>query len=311
MRAAALQLKQSGFDPIPMNGKAGPFKGWPRMRNEPERIRRWSARTVAIRLKGSDLFVIDIDVNVAAVRDAIMAELTARWPAFMVSCLRRHSQRTTIALVGRASTVKQNFVSRRFVGEGTDPKGDKVEFFTGASVRYLGVWGAHSENREYRFDGPSILETPVTSLPWFPDKDIYRCCDACEAVMQARGLVAKSAGGGTARATLDVYDLEPGMVFEFSDGEKVKIEDLEDYAAAHAYAHARGRASGTPRRGFARLWDPNSMTEDRVSVLTGSSGLILHDFKSGISHRWKDRAPPKDFTALTALLRDVVKGAWS
>jgi hypothetical protein len=123
-------------------------------------------------------------------------------------------------------------------------------------------------------------------LPWFPDADIYRCCDACEAVMQeAHGLVAKPVEGGAAHAKQDVYDLEPGMIFEFSDGEKVKLEELEDYANAHSYLHATGRAPGTPRRGYATLWDPSSTTDGRVAVLTGGTGLILHDFKTGISHR--------------------------
>jgi hypothetical protein len=150
LRVAALRLKELGYDPIALrDGKGTPLPGWPKTSNEPTRIRRWTGRSLAIRLKGGDLFVIDLDVNVAAVRDAILAELTARWPAFMSSCLRRHSQAVTLALIGRCSTVKRNFVSRRFVGEGTDPKGDKVEFFTGASARYLRLGGSQR--------GPRIL----------------------------------------------------------------------------------------------------------------------------------------------------------
>jgi hypothetical protein len=283
-------------------GKDKPNIGWPRTPNSPANIARWTGRSAAVRLKGSDLFVIDLDVHVEAVRDAIVAELTARWPRFMAACLRRHSQAIKLALIGRASTVKRSLATRWFAGEGAGPHGDRVEFLTGNNVKYLGVWGVHSPGREYGYHGRSILEVPVNALPWFPDGDIYTACDACEAIMQAHGLAPVTPPGSTKSAT-QVYDLEPEMIFPCSCGDQVTLADLEDHVVADAYLAGKGRGSGTPGRGYATLWDPHSTTPDRVSVLTSTStGLCLHDFKTNITHRWKDRAPPEDFTDLMAEL---------
>src|SRR6516162_2971297 len=117
--------------------------------------------------------------------------LTERWPQFMAGCLRRHSGAVTRALIGRAATAKRRFGTRRYIGEGTDPKGDHVEFFTGNDKKYVGVWGAHSEGRSYGFTGRSILEVRADELPWFPDQDVFSLCEACEATMKACGLTVK------------------------------------------------------------------------------------------------------------------------
>ena len=119
VQAAGLRIKELGYDVIALrDGKAAPNIGWPRTPNTPDRIRRWTGRTIAVRLKGSDLFVIDLDVHVAAVRDAILAELTTRWPEFAGSCLKRHSQAITLALIGRSSSAKRSFATRWHIGEG-------------------------------------------------------------------------------------------------------------------------------------------------------------------------------------------------
>src|SRR5262245_40290247 len=85
------QLKQLGYDVIPLYAKDAPHKGWPKMPNDAAAIRRWNGAGAAIRMRGSELLVIDLDVHVEAVRDQMLGWLTEHHPDFMASCLRRRS----------------------------------------------------------------------------------------------------------------------------------------------------------------------------------------------------------------------------
>lgn len=311
-----LQLKTLGFDPIPISGKDRPRKGWPGMPNDPTAIMRWSGSGgsgAAVRMYRSDLFVIDLDVHVTQVRDRMLHWLAEHYPEFMKAALYRHSERVTLALIGRCVTAKGTQKTARFIGEGTDPKGDFIEFFTGNSKRYVGVLGEHSRGRDYDFYGRSIIETPVDALPWFPDAEIATVVTAFEQIMADHGWKKVIPVIGTEAIGTKVYDLEPDMVFPLSDGEKVPLADLErDY---EGYVRAAMCDGGSGKiTGYATLWDDTGHSQHsntRVIVTIGSEGLCLYDTKYEVRHRWKSRKPPKDLTELATELRALVKGAWS
>lgn len=304
MREAWAQLKRLGYDVIPLFDKESPYKGWPRIPNDEAAIRRWNGSTAGIRLYGSDLFVIDLDIRIAAVRDAIVADLEARWPAFMASCLRRHSGGVTLALIGRTATVKRFRPTRRFEGQGAGAKGDLVEVFSGASKRYLGCWGKHSEGRAYAYHGRSILETKVDALPWFAEADILVMLGHCEAIMAAHGL-APIKSTHEASGAHRIHDLEPAMEIRMADDSIMTLIELEDHA------RVRGKlADGSRLLAYATPWDPVERTP-RVLVNVGADGLCLWDSKYEVSHRWKHRAPPPELSELATELRALVRGAWS
>ena len=110
------QLKTLGYDPIPISGKDRPRKGWPKMPNDPAAIMRWNGSGAAVRLYRSDLFVIDLDIHVPAVRDKMLDWLDEHHPGFMKGCLCRHSERVTLALIGRCVTAKGTRKTARFIG---------------------------------------------------------------------------------------------------------------------------------------------------------------------------------------------------
>ena len=95
-----LQIKDNGYDLIPVRSDKKGVPGWPHLTNEAARVVRWGHPATGIRTFGNDVFVLDIDVVIEAVRDKILSAYSARWPAFMATCLRRHSGRVTIALIG-------------------------------------------------------------------------------------------------------------------------------------------------------------------------------------------------------------------
>ena len=310
-RESCLLLKQNGFDPIPLWDKVSPRKGWPKMPNDAASILTWEGAAIGVRFYRSDLFVIDMDIHVEAVRDAILAMIKKRWPKFAAECVQRHSGGVTLALMGRCVTAKGTKKTARFIWSGTDPKGDLVEIFTGNSKRYLGVLGLHSRGRAYDYNGCSVLDTPVDTLPWFIDSDIDALREGCEEIMREHGWEKVIPVIGPEAAGTKVYDLLPGQVFTLSDGEKVPLSDLERDYEGYVIVAARNGGSGKIT-GYADLWDPatghREHSNTRVIVTIGSEGLCLYDTKSEVRHRWKDRAPKPDrdlgeqFTALMKVL---------
>ena len=282
------------------------------MPNDEAAIEGWSGSGAAVRMRGSELLVIDLDVHVAAARDLMLDWMGEHHPEFMAKCLRRHSGAISMALIGRTVTAKGTQKTSRYVGEGTDPKGDFVEVFTGNSKRYVGVAGRHSARREYDYYGRHIIETPVDALPWLADSD-----DRAD----ARRLRGDHGGCGWEKVVpvigkdaigTKVYDLLPDQIFTLSDGEQITLDELEDWRAA---ASASAITASGRLRGYANLWDPSTgggpHSSTRVLVTYGSEGLCLYDTKYEVRHRWKHREPPKDFTEFATLLQELVKEAWS
>jgi len=244
------KIKANGFDVIPLlEGKAHPLPGWPTMPNEAADIERWNGRAAAIRMYGSGLVVIDIDVRIAAVVDEIVAMLTARWPDFMARCLRRHSGAAKLALIGRAETERHYLNTRRWVVPGTVPKtpeakGHRVEVFTTLSRRYVGVHGLHSitdgVERHYGYHGATILDAQAAELPTFPGADLSPLMDACDAIMEAHGLVAVKPIHDGASGPV-VYDIDDATRFDVHNGpDQIDYNTLCDMAAADSELRVSG-----------------------------------------------------------------------
>jgi hypothetical protein len=296
------RIRDNGFDVIPLRGRDGPFRGWPRQPNDDAAIATWRGKTAGIRMFGSSCFVIDLDVRSDRVRAALMEMLWQHWPKFMKSCLRRRSGSTTLALIGRVSTARKRSWTVRFKPEpGIGDKPHLVEYFTGNDKRYVGVHGWHSPGREYDYVGPhNILNTRIDALPWFPEDDIPKMIIECERVMRELGLEQIKITHVQLPGER-VYDLKPDDVMTLSDGEQIKLSELEK------------RAGAARIKGYATIWDRESKTRDRVLVnRSGAAGLTLWDTKTGLSHRWASLSPAED-PELQQQLRELmadVKHPW-
>jgi len=225
------RIKANGYDVIPLfTGKDKPPKGWPTLPNDEASIARWNGRTAAVRMYGGGLFAIDIDIRTAAIADAIVQMLEREWPAFMATCLRRHSGAVKLMLIGRATTHHRYLNTFRCLDPAApeDTSGHRVEVFTTNSKRYIGVHGAHSPGREYGYHGRSILEVPAAELPEFPAADIGRMVARCEEIMLAHGLkpsqppqAAHEYKGGV------VYDIDEATRFDADGGpDDIDYEEL-------------------------------------------------------------------------------------
>jgi hypothetical protein len=290
----ALRLKQLGYDPIPLrSGKGTPPKGWPGMANTPADIAMWRGGTVAVRMAGSDdLFAVDLDVQVQEVLDAIIERYRTRWPAFMAGCVIRHSSQVKVMLIGRLKTDKRGMHSGRYGVTAEHKGGNRVELFTSNDSRYIAVWGLHSKDRYYGYDGPELQEIAIDDLPEFLDADLNELLAIVNEVMEAAGLPQNDPpGGGDSEA---IYDLTPDMVADLEDGRQLTLEELaEECADGFVYVHGR-------------LLSPGS-EHFRIKAKITSMGLTLWDFgDNGTPHYWKHLGPQLDVLAplLTKLAGD-------
>ena len=186
----ALKLKEIGYDPIWLYaGKGKQAAGWNTMANEPDDIRNWRGKSVALRMNGHDaLTAFDMDVPREDILDTIIERWTARWPEFMAKCLIRHSSQVKVMLIGRMLTERKRMYSARYGKTETEPGGNRVEVFTSNNSQYIGVWGVHSKDRDYGYDGPEITEVPYADLPWFLEADLNELLTIANEVMEAAGL---------------------------------------------------------------------------------------------------------------------------
>jgi len=297
------QIKANGYDVIPLAfGKDRPFKGWPTMPNDAAAIETWNGRSAAIRMYGSSLLVIDIDVRRAAIADAIVQMLERRWPAFMATCLRRHSGGVKLALIGRVNTQQRYLDTRRCLdpNDPEDKKGHKVEIFHGNTKKYVGVHGMHSEEdgleRHYGYHGATILERTAAELPEFPEAELGPMVDACEAVMLEHGLTAQQPLRTGPHKKIE-YSITGETRFDVQDGpDQVTYEELCDIVTERG-GEARVSGSfidGSHDRGKCRASDC------RIAHCVG-----VFDNETMTWHCPADAAPATENTeAIAELLRE-------
>jgi hypothetical protein len=289
-----LKLKQLGYDVIPLaQGKAFPFKGWPKTPNDTAEIMKWSGRSAAIRMSGSDALVVDLDTQVPEALAAIIAMMTQRWPEFMAGCLRRHSGGVKLALIGRCLDPPPGpMATARYYPSGhMDEKAfeNRVEIFhKHVGTRYVAVHGMHSPGREYGYHGTSILDVPLSELPVFPGKDIGALADACEKIMAGLGYDSDLAGALRGMSEVTVYDLTPELMFRLKEGDRVTIAELADMTRQHG-----------KHEGYASIWDAGTDCPDRIKANWSAEGLSLWDSHTQIRHRMIGAERPKEAPDLT------------
>jgi hypothetical protein len=94
-----------------------------------------------------------------------------------------------------------------------------------------------------------------------------------------------------------VYDRTPDMKIKLQDGRVVTLGELEPMVATAGklFAYAPWSTSKNPR-------------STRIIASISADGLSLHDFKTGISHRWASRKPMTlDRSQLAKMLNNLIK----
>lgn len=284
-----LRLKQLGYDVIWANGKTGPGFGWPTRANTPADIAAWKGTTAGVRTAGQPTLFIDLDVHIASAMAELLAEMTARWPDFMAACLRRHSGKVSLCLIGLCPDTDRRVLRTRSFKvnlDDADEKKQRAEIYTGNVSHYFAVHGLHSSppDRHYDYHGRSILDVPLRELPIFPAADLGKLIDLCEAVLERpqHGLTALL-GTRTEGLAAEVFDLTPEQVFKLKEGDTITLAELSELV----------RTAGK-HEGFATIWDVSSESPDRVKAnWHGLYGLQLFDTHLDVKHYLIGAEPQK------------------
>ena len=213
------------------------------MPNDEAAIRRWSGSGAAVRMRGSELLVIDLDVHVAAVRDLMLEWLTEHHPEFMAKCLRRHSGAITIALIGRGGD-GEGYAEDRALRRRRDRSERRFRRGLHRQQQALRRRGGRAQRA-----GANTTTAAGTSprrqsmrCPGWRTADIAPMLAAFEEIMAVCGWEKVIPAIGKDAIGTKVYDLVPGKIFTLSDGEQITLEDLERLARAASASAITARA---------------------------------------------------------------------
>lgn len=304
-----LQLRRNGYSPIPNRDKRTFMKGWPKLAITEDEIRNWGRRQGRDKATGlrieHGLAVIDIDVNIPEVFDAVSKAIAAAVPIAYKDALIRRGKGVKEAWFLRTTELFSRITTHRWrvKGAGGDADTHSVEIFGGASPRQFGAFGPHTVDDngtvlvEYQWDGDSPENVPLAELPELTKEQFFAIADAAERALEAAGLekVTRSVAGES-EATR-VYDLTPEMRFDCDDLARRSLDDLRGHLAN--VDHLRCSASW--------LEGPEAKRLDRCIVsLDRSGGVCVWESSSGVTHCEAARKPV-DYVAEMDRAREKLK----
>jgi len=294
-----LQLFRNGWSPIPNRDKRTFTKGWPTLEITEDEIRQWGRRkkretATGLRVENG-LAVIDIDVNIPGVFEAVSQAIEEACPAAYEQGLIRRGKGVKEAWFVRTVEVFSRIHTRRWRvrGAGSDAETHCVEIFGGAAHRQFGAFGPHTVLDDgtvavsYAWDeaGGSPATVRQLELPALTKAQFHAIADAAERALEAAGLepVKRSTAGENDATRL--YDLKPEMEFDCVDGVRRSLDDLREHVAAAD--HVRCSSSW--------LEGPEARRLDRCIVsLDRSGGVVVWESASGVTHCEESRKP-RDF----------------
>jgi hypothetical protein len=303
--AYRLAMLANGFQPLLNDCKRSIEKGWPTKIVDEAEVLSWdrSALTsTGLKLDG-DLAVIDVDVNEAALVEALASAFDSRFPELFVHGLARHTGSAKEAWIARVDEPFRRLASRRWY-RGSDPDDPAVpkhlvECFGSLGTRQFAVDGPHARNRagkvidEYQFaGGASPATTSRTALPVLPKAAYALACDLFDEIARANGLAAIS--GSRGEAELRCFELDADTEIETRDYGAMTVAELE--------RHMRERRNGTTTmRCSGSFHDRTRARTDSHLINWGRYGLGIYDTMTETTWHRRARAPSATFAFLEQL----------
>ncbi len=256
-----LAMLRNGFWPLLNDCKKAIEPGWPKRRPDEAEVLSWDRSALlstGLKLDG-DLAVIDVDVSVAALVEALADALDNRFPELFARGLVRHAGGVKEAWIARVDQPFRRLASRCWY-RGSDPDDPAVpkhlvECFGSLGTRQFAIDGPHTRRQgevisTYQFvGGASPATTPRASLPVLPKAAYALACDLFDGIAAAAGLTAvKEARRGRGGATPRCFELDADTEIETRDYGTMTVAELERFMRARgvrANAPATLRCSGS------------------------------------------------------------------
>jgi hypothetical protein len=288
-----LDMLRNGFHPVLNDCKAAVETGWPKLTVDEAEILSWDRSLLASTgmLVDSDLGVIDVDVEDAALVAQLADAIGEKHPELFTRGLVRHAGGPKEAWIARVDEPFGHLASRKWHRAGEDPKDPLtgrhvVECFGSLRGRQFGIDGPHTKVngevvRTYAFTADASPATVSRSaLPVLPKAAFAAACNLFDGIAKAAGLVvvegSKQHCDNGARTI--VFDLTDEMTFD--DGRcAYQLGELDDQ---RIYMEHNG---GTFRVTSAFLGDGGSNSTKCIVGYSRRYGCVcIHNFETGVTH---------------------------
>jgi hypothetical protein len=285
------QLLKNGYVPLPNRDKACYLPKWPTIQVDDDQCRRWTRqhRWPAIGLRVEQpLLVLDYDIPDISILEAL-ENIT---PTIVFDSLERQGNPPKTAFFLRLADSDEPFHeahTRRYAFAGKPKPAFAVQAFAGGGGgQQFGAFGPHSHDahgqvlRTYAWtDGRSPATVPIDALPELTRAQVFALLDAADAVLAKWPGLIVDAGSKLGEGLQEqAYDLTEDMLFHDADGAEYTYTELvEEARARKELGQTDLRITGS----FTN--DPVSSGSPRAKVRWGHNGIVIVDYKTGITHR--------------------------
>ena len=163
----AARLNATGYDVLPLDGKAPKIPNWTKVPITLRQIDQWAAEKpkANIGLRCNKALMVDIDITDGAEARRISQLIMERFPGALI---RRRGESAKLALLYRRSDPDGSY-KQQGRKKYNHPTGAVVELFDNSGVQ-MGIFSSGLEGGDYHWDGPSPLDIPFDELaplsPW-------------------------------------------------------------------------------------------------------------------------------------------------
>lgn len=292
-----LRLFNNGFYPLPNENKIPRLKDWSRVEITEDMIRSrtWarSNKTRDTGIRCGDVVAIDWDINDKGLLNdlldlAVDQKIIPESPFVRIGMKPREMWiYRTEEKIGKRST---GFFARP--GADPDDKSEQVEIL-GAGCQFA-AFGQRDPATTYTWPEQSLADYKLMDLPVITAAQVEALKDFAILFFEERGLVRKSAEGGTDEGYTHVYDLTPDMVFD--------VRNIGNMTVAEMQTYLEGQPENTELRCRVQALRPGTSGSLAGQASLSNGVVCISDHGSYTSHFPADLGTSNKIEELGALL---------
>lgn len=294
-----LRLFDNGFDPLPNENKIPRLKDWSRVKITEDMIRSrtWarSNKTRDTGIRCGDVIALDWDINDKSLLNDLLdlvvdQKIIEESPFVRIGMKPREMWiYRTKEKIGKRST---GFFARP--GADPDDKSEQVEIL-GAGCQFA-AFGQRDPTTAYTWPVNSLADYKLMDLPLITAAQVEALKDFAVLFFEERGLVRKSAEGGTDEGYTHAYDLTPDMIFD--------VRNIGNMTVAEMQTYLEGQPENTELRCRVQALRPGTSGSLAGQASLSNGVVCISDHGSYTSHFPADLASNNNIEALGTLLAE-------